>query len=222
MSGYQQLADRNQVSAQYGAQTATAPKEIGLLQRVEGVRGGLQDILERVASFESRIAGAPPVADPSRPVSTGLSGTLDDAENSIRAIMSTLGRLRRSDMAARTPPVPPAPWYPGPSQRRFAEVQPPAPLPWHVRHPTVAAFLIAWCLLIVGLIAAQADDAAPAKVPDYVPIVVDRAQYEAVMDHLNGLPFKTALPLVKWLSELEDRAKKQWEADNAPKEASKP
>jgi hypothetical protein len=65
---------------------------------------------------------------------------------------------------------------------------------------------------------------APKKpVPDFVPIVVDRAQYEAVMGHLNGMVFKDALPLVKWLSELEDRAKRQWEADNAPKpETPKP
>lgn len=68
---------------------------------------------------------------------------------------------------------------------------------------------------------ALADDApvAPTKkpVPEYVPIVVDRAQYEAVMGHLNGMAFKDALPLVKWLTDLEDRAKRQWEADNAPK-----
>lgn len=61
--------------------------------------------------------------------------------------------------------------------------------------------------------------ADPPKVPEFVPIVVDRAQYEAVMQHLNGMKFQDALPLVKWLSELEDRAKKQWEADNAPKPA---
>jgi hypothetical protein len=77
-------------------------------------------------------------------------------------------------------------------------------------------------VLLLGLAAAHSEDAAPAnKAPNFVPIVVDRAQYEAVMDHLNGLPFKTALPLVKWLTELEDRAKKQWEADNAPKEVPK-
>jgi Zn-dependent protease len=84
----------------------------------------------------------------------------------------------------------------------------------------VVAAMVAGFLL--GLAAAHAEDAAPAKVPDYVPIVIDKLQYEAVMEHLNGLPFKTALPLVKWLGELEDRAKRQWEADNAPKEVPKP
>jgi len=64
---------------------------------------------------------------------------------------------------------------------------------------------------------------APAKkAPEFVPIVVDRAQYEAVMGHLNGMAFKDALPLVRWLNELEERARKQWEADNAPKTANPP
>lgn len=74
---------------------------------------------------------------------------------------------------------------------------------------------------VTGGVTAGAPAFTIAKAPDFVPFVIDRVQYEAVMEHLNGLPFKTALPLVKWLGELEERAKKQWEADNAPKEVPK-
>lgn len=59
--------------------------------------------------------------------------------------------------------------------------------------------------------------AAPKKAPEYVPIVVDRAQYDLALSHLNKQPFEFSLPLVRWLNELEDRAKRQWEADNNPK-----
>lgn len=78
----------------------------------------------------------------------------------------------------------------------------------------VGIFLGIFFAALVG--GARAAD-EPKKAPEFVPIVVDRAQYEAVMQHLNGMTFKDALPLVKWLSELEERAKRQWEADNNPK-----
>jgi hypothetical protein len=77
-------------------------------------------------------------------------------------------------------------------------------------------------LLVASAIAAHADDAAPAKVPDFVPFVVDAQQDAAARAYLNGLTFKDAAPLVAWLNELEARAKRQWEADNAPKEVPKP
>lgn len=60
--------------------------------------------------------------------------------------------------------------------------------------------------------------ADPPKTPDFVPFVVDQQQYQAALTYLNGLTFKDALPLVKWLNEQEERAKGQWEADNRPKE----
>lgn len=74
-----------------------APKEIGLLQRVEGVRGGLAEILERAANLECRISGTGPVpAGNPAPIPNGLASSLADAENSIRAIMQALGRLNEA------------------------------------------------------------------------------------------------------------------------------
>lgn len=90
-----QNATTAMTNAAYGA--ATAPKEIGLLQRVEGVRGGLAEILERAANLECRISGTGPVpAGNPAPIPNGLASSLADAENSIRAIMQALGRLNEA------------------------------------------------------------------------------------------------------------------------------
>lgn len=70
--------------------------------------------------------------------------------------------------------------------------------------------------------AAFAEDAAKVKAPDFVPFVVDQTQAQAAMSYLNGLKFGDAAPLVKWLNELEERAKGQWEADHAPKPVETP
>lgn len=75
-------------------------------------------------------------------------------------------------------------------------------------------------LILYG--AAFAEDVAKGKVPEFVPIVVDQSQYAAVMNYLGGLKFNDAAPVVRWLNELEDRAKGQWEADHKPKEAVAP
>lgn len=83
--------------------------------------------------------------------------------------------------------------------------------------------LAGFFLGLAMIAAAHAQDAAVAKkVPEFVPFVVDQQQYTAAMTYLSGLTFKDAAPLVKWLNELEGRAKEQWEADNRPKEAPKP
>lgn len=65
---------------------------------------------------------------------------------------------------------------------------------------------------------ARADEAAAkVKAPEFVPIVVDQNQYQAILQYLNGLKFGDAAPVVRWLNELEDRARGQWEADHAAK-----
>jgi hypothetical protein len=58
---------------------------------------------------------------------------------------------------------------------------------------------------------------AKVKAPEFVPIVVDQNQYQAAMAYLGGLKFSDAAPVVKWLNELEERAKGNWEADHQPK-----
>jgi hypothetical protein len=72
-------------------------------------------------------------------------------------------------------------------------------------------FFLALIFLVLGFSWAFAEDVKP---PEYVPIVVDRVQFKAAMDYLGGLKFNDAAPMVKWLNELEDRAKGQWQADN--------
>jgi hypothetical protein len=77
---------------------------------------------------------------------------------------------------------------------------------------------LAVIFLAASIIAAHAEDVVPAKKPpDFVPFVVDAQMDASARAYLNGLTFKDAAPLVAWLNELEARAKRQWEADNAPK-----
>lgn len=82
--------------------------------------------------------------------------------------------------------------------------------------------LLALLLLMPGLTPGMADEPAKVKAPDFVPLVMDQNQYQAAMQYLGGLKFSDAAPMVKWLNELEERAKGQWEADHAPKPAEAP
>ncbi len=81
---------------------------------------------------------------------------------------------------------------------------------------------IVFALIFLGFGLSGACAEEKVKAPEFVPIVVDQAQYQAVMGYLGGLKYSDAAPVVKWLSELEDRAKGQWEADhNKPAEVAK-
>lgn len=55
------------------------------------------------------------------------------------------------------------------------------------------------------------------KVPDFVPVVVNQQQFEAVRGYLGGLRYSDAAPLVEWLNGLEAKARADWAADHAPK-----
>jgi hypothetical protein len=76
-------------------------------------------------------------------------------------------------------------------------------------------------IFLVFGISGSAAFAADAVPPEFVPIVVDRAQYNSALSYLGGLKYSDAAPIVKWLSELEGRAIEQWKADNAAKSSPK-
>lgn len=104
-------------------------------------------------------------------------------------------------------------------------VTPPRNLPQNlpgVLKKVLAGFFLASALFWSAAFAADDASAAKPKAPDFVPFVVDQTQAQAAMSYLNGLKFGDAAPLVKWLNELEERAKGQWEADHAPKPADPP
>jgi hypothetical protein len=72
-------------SAGIGATNAIAPKELGILQRVDGMRSGLQELRSRLERFFDRIdANAGNAQKGENSVAASLTGTLSDAENELR------------------------------------------------------------------------------------------------------------------------------------------
>lgn len=64
------------------------PKELGVLQRVDGMRSGLQELRARMERFFDRLDGnAGQNAANQAPVSASLSGTLTDAESELRTCL---------------------------------------------------------------------------------------------------------------------------------------
>lgn len=73
---------------QSAANNLTQPKELGVLQRVDGMRSGLQELRARLERFFDRIDGnAGEKANGIAPVSVSLGGTLSDAELELRTCL---------------------------------------------------------------------------------------------------------------------------------------
>jgi hypothetical protein len=72
-------------------------------------------------------------------------------------------------------------------------------------------------LLVVTV---RAEEKPPVP-PEFVPFMVDKANFDAARKYLEGLKYSEAAPLVSWLDSLEAKAKSDWLAANAPKEAPK-
>lgn len=77
-----------------GAQQLNKPKELGILQRVDGMRGGLQDLRKHLENLFDRMDGnAGEKAANANIVAASLSGTLSDAENELRICLGLVGTL---------------------------------------------------------------------------------------------------------------------------------
>jgi len=81
------------------AQAQNVPKELGFLDRIVGLRGGLDELHERLCAFGGRVGvGNPAVptagAAPERP--PGLHGELAVAEERLRSCMQVLGALNEA------------------------------------------------------------------------------------------------------------------------------
>lgn len=81
----------------YPGQVQTvAPKEIGFLQRAEGVRSGLDEIEQRLQSFCARVSGGPQEGQKSSPAGSGLGSVLSDSEDSIRRLLNILSTMEQA------------------------------------------------------------------------------------------------------------------------------
>lgn len=82
--------------ADYARQMTNAiaqPKELGYLQRLDGVNAGLAEIEFRLGGFIDRLAGQGQAKGGDEPRASGLEATLSIAEQRIRSILQALGTL---------------------------------------------------------------------------------------------------------------------------------
>lgn len=85
------LGGLHQVNA---ASSLNQPKELGVLQRVDGMRSGLQELRARLERFFDRIDGnAGQKAATDTDVSASLTGALSDAESELRICLQLADTL---------------------------------------------------------------------------------------------------------------------------------
>lgn len=72
---------------------ASAPKEIGILQRVDGVRSGLEELAGRLEGFVGRLGGGISGNVAATPSPPGLVTSLSDAEGHLRRCFEIIGQL---------------------------------------------------------------------------------------------------------------------------------
>lgn len=95
------LAQAGSIGAMYSSaaaqQNMSAPKELGIMQRVEGLRGGLDALSTKLDSLCARIAGHPSGKDQvGDPMPAGLQAQLSLAEERLRAVHNMVDGLNNT------------------------------------------------------------------------------------------------------------------------------
>lgn len=75
---------------------AATPKELGYIQRIEGINDGLAAIEGRLIDFAARIQGNDGHPIPGNPAGASLSDSLAAAEQRVRNILQTINGLNES------------------------------------------------------------------------------------------------------------------------------
>lgn len=89
---YAKASAFNQVG--HGAANALAPKELGIIQRVDGINSGLKELRQRLEIFSDRLdATGRPGTDQTESCAIGLNGTLTDAEGELRTCLHLVNTL---------------------------------------------------------------------------------------------------------------------------------
>lgn len=87
-----QMSNAYQGAAQ-NALGANQPKELGVLQRVEGLRSGLSQFKGRLIAFQDRLQGTGDQSVKESMPAAGIYGNLSEAENDLRTCMSILSAI---------------------------------------------------------------------------------------------------------------------------------
>jgi hypothetical protein len=76
---------------------AGAPRELGVLERVDGISAGLSDLHEKLRHFGGRLAGdAPSNESAASPIAPGIAGTLSMAEARLRDCHQIVDALHKA------------------------------------------------------------------------------------------------------------------------------
>lgn len=76
--------------------TAAQPKEAGFIQRIEGIRSGMDEIYSRLRTFSDRISGSGNAENNPKPIPAGIPGNLSECEERIRQLLTMVGTLEQS------------------------------------------------------------------------------------------------------------------------------
>lgn len=80
---------------QLNQQMLGVPKELGILQRVEGLSSGLHELLDRLDGMSSRLQGVGSADANAKqpPPTSGIYGALNAAEDRLRAALAMASEL---------------------------------------------------------------------------------------------------------------------------------
>ncbi len=81
--------------AKQEAYAKQAPRELGLVEQVAGLSGGLAELRGRLIGLTEKIAGMPRAADEAKPAPSGLLGHLSEAQSELRACYELVLALDR-------------------------------------------------------------------------------------------------------------------------------
>lgn len=77
----------------YSVEATAVPRELGLIERAEGLRSGLAELRSRLESFSDRVSGNGSEIEAMDKAAIGLPSILAQAEGELRSCLSTLSEL---------------------------------------------------------------------------------------------------------------------------------
>ncbi len=76
---------------------AGAPRELGVLERIDGISAGISDLHEKLRHFGGRLAGNPASNESAgSPIAPGIAGTLSMAEGRLRDCHQIVDALHKA------------------------------------------------------------------------------------------------------------------------------
>jgi hypothetical protein len=90
------MSNQGYQGMQQGAIAGNMPRELGIIDRVQGLNGGISELYGRLSSLIERVDGSDTggvVMPASTKLAPGLTNVLSEAEANLRGCMELLGQL---------------------------------------------------------------------------------------------------------------------------------